>query len=155
SRVDGADRTPRPGRGNPRPSRRQGPQPAVVAGRLARCDGRCRRRHSRQSSKGARALMTETLTVERDPAGFALVTIARPKALNALNSQVLKDIVATFDELDADPDVSAIVLTGSEKAFAAGADIKEMKDFTYSQAYAADWFAGWDGVGRIRKPIIA
>lgn len=99
--------------------------------------------------------MTETLRVERDPAGFALVTLDRPKALNALNLQTLNEVVATFAELDADPGVSAIVITGSEKAFAAGADIKEMKDFTYSEAYASDWFAGWDGVGRIRKPIIA
>ncbi|WGW10809.1 enoyl-CoA hydratase [Saxibacter everestensis] len=99
--------------------------------------------------------MTETLIVERDAAGFAVVTINRPKALNALNLQVLEELAATLSELDSDRSVSATVLTGSEKAFAAGADIKEMKDLSYSEAYARDWFAGWDAVGRTRKPIIA
>ncbi|GAB3558868.1 enoyl-CoA hydratase [Spelaeicoccus albus] len=99
--------------------------------------------------------MTETLRVDRDPAGYALVTLDRPKALNALNLQTLNEVVTAFAELDADPSVSVIVITGSEKAFAAGADIKEMKDITFSEAYASDWFAGWDAVKRVRKPIIA
>jgi enoyl-CoA hydratase len=96
----------------------------------------------------------ETILVEtRGKVG--LVTLNRPKALNALNSQVLKDVVAAMQAFEADPQIGAIVLTGSEKAFAAGADIKEMQPKTYVDVYMEDFFAGWEGLTRIRKPIIA
>ncbi len=84
-----------------------------------------------------------------------LITLNRPKALNALNSQVMADVVAALQAFDADPEVGAIVLTGSERAFAAGADIKEMQSKGYVDVYMEDFFAGWDALGRVRKPIIA
>ena len=96
----------------------------------------------------------ETILVEtRGKVG--LVTLNRPKALNALNSQVLQDVIAALQAFEADPEVGAIVLTGSEKAFAAGADIKEMQAKSYIDVYMEDFFAGWEGLTRIRKPIIA
>jgi enoyl-CoA hydratase len=84
-----------------------------------------------------------------------LITLNRPKALNALNSQVLAELSKALAAFDADPDIGAIVITGSEKAFAAGADIKEMQNKTYVEAFLDDFFSGWDNVGRTRKPIIA
>jgi enoyl-CoA hydratase len=84
-----------------------------------------------------------------------LITLNRPKALNALNAQVLSELVAALGAFDADPGIGAIVITGSEKAFAAGADIKEMQHKTYVDAFLEDFFSGWDNVGRVRKPLIA
>jgi enoyl-CoA hydratase len=93
------------------------------------------------------------LTETRGKVG--LITLNRPKALNALNSQVLSEIVEALGAFDADSNVGAIVVTGSEKAFAAGADIKEMQDKSFVEAFLGDFFAGWDHVGRIRKPVVA
>jgi enoyl-CoA hydratase len=84
-----------------------------------------------------------------------LITLNRPKALNALNLQVMADVVAALEAFDRDPGIGCIVITGSEKAFAAGADIKEMQPASYQQMYSTDWFTGWDAVSRIRTPIIA
>ena len=84
-----------------------------------------------------------------------LLTLNRPKALNALNSQVLSELVAALGAFDADHGIGAIVIAGSEKAFAAGADIKEMQHKTYADAFLDDFFSGWDNVGRVRKPLIA
>jgi enoyl-CoA hydratase len=84
-----------------------------------------------------------------------LITLNRPKALNALNSQVLADVVAAVKAFDADDAVGAMVITGSEKAFAAGADIKEMQNKSYVEAYLQDFFVGWEELTRARKPIIA
>jgi enoyl-CoA hydratase len=99
-------------------------------------------------------LAYETILVEtRGRVG--LITLNRPKALNALNSEVLKDVVAAAEAFEADPKIGAIVLTGSEKAFAAGADIKEMHSKSYIDMYMEDFFSGWDAFTRIRKPIIA
>jgi enoyl-CoA hydratase len=84
-----------------------------------------------------------------------LITLNRPKALNALNSQVLSELVEALGAFDGDPAIGAIVVTGSEKAFAAGADIKEMQSKSYVEAFLGDFFSGWDDVGRVRKPIIA
>jgi enoyl-CoA hydratase len=96
----------------------------------------------------------ETIVVEvRGKVG--LITLNRPKALNALNSQVLEDLVVALGIFDADPDIGAMVVTGSGKAFAAGADIKEMQAKSYVEAYLEDFFVGWEGLSRIRKPIIA
>ena len=96
----------------------------------------------------------ETILVETH-GKVGLVTLNRPKALNALNSQVLADLLAALKAFDADPGIAAIVLTGSEKAFAAGADIKEMASMDYVGAYLADTFAGWEEFARTRKPVIA
>jgi enoyl-CoA hydratase len=96
----------------------------------------------------------ETILVEtRGKVG--LITINRPKALNALNSQVLSELLACTKAFEADPNIGAIVLTGSEKAFAAGADIKEMQSRTYAEMYLADFFNGWETFAELRKPIIA
>ena len=84
-----------------------------------------------------------------------LITLNRPKALNALNTTVLREVVEELKLMEADARIGAIVLTGSEKAFAAGADIKQMQSKTYVEAFMEDFFAGWEEVTRIRKPIIA
>lgn len=96
----------------------------------------------------------ETILVERrDKVG--LITLNRPQALNALNLKLMQELVAAAEEFDADPAVGAIVLTGSEKAFAAGADIKEMEGKGFQEMYAADWFSGWRRFTSVRTPIIA
>jgi enoyl-CoA hydratase len=84
-----------------------------------------------------------------------LITLNRPKALNALNTTVLKEVLAAAKEFDADGRIGAIVVTGSEKAFAAGADIKEMQPKQYIDAFMEDFFAGWEEFTRVRKPVIA
>lgn len=96
----------------------------------------------------------ETIIVEtRGKVG--LITLNRPKALNALNSQVLGELLAATAAFEADQGIGAIVITGSEKAFAAGADIKEMQAKTYVEAYLEDFFSGWEAFTRNRKPMIA
>jgi len=84
-----------------------------------------------------------------------LITLNRPEALNAINSQLLQDLLAAATAFDADPGVGAIVLTGSERAFAAGADIKEMADKGYLDMYLTDVFATGDRLTSIRTPLIA
>jgi enoyl-CoA hydratase len=96
----------------------------------------------------------ETILVERRDA-VTLVTLNRPKALNALNTQVLADLIAVTRAYDADPEQRCMVLTGSEKAFAAGADIKEMEEKGFAQMYAENFFAAWETFARTRKPIVA
>ncbi|CAN7185398.1 enoyl-CoA hydratase [Arthrobacter sp. LjRoot78] len=84
-----------------------------------------------------------------------LVTLNRPEALNALNKATMDELVAAVTAMDADPAVGAVVVTGSGKAFAAGADIKEMADQGYMDMYAADWFRGWEDFTRLRIPVVA
>ena len=84
-----------------------------------------------------------------------LITLNRPKALNALNEVMMHEVVAAAQAFDADRDISVIVLTGSERAFAAGADIKEMAANGYSELLLSNWFAEWDLLTGIRKPLIA
>ena len=96
----------------------------------------------------------ETLLVEQRGA-VTLITLNRPQALNALNSQVLADLIAALAAFDADPSQGCAVLTGSEKAFAAGADIKEMATQSFADMYGGNFFAGYDRVTATRKPIIA
>ncbi len=96
----------------------------------------------------------ETILVEQHDA-VTLVTLNRPQALNALNTQVLADLTAAFAAYDADPQQRCLVLTGSEKAFAAGADIKEMQAMGFSEMYARNFFAGWERITSTRKPWIA
>jgi len=96
----------------------------------------------------------ETLLVEtRGP--VTLITLNRPQALNALNSQVLADLIAALEAFDADASQGCAVLTGSEKAFAAGADIKEMSGQGFADMYGSNFFAGYDRVTATRKPVIA
>lgn len=85
----------------------------------------------------------------------ALVTLNRPKALNALNAAVMREVVDATATFDADEAIGCIVLTGSAKAFAAGADIKEMAEQSAVEMYAADWFGGWQELTRVRTPVVA
>ncbi|WP_037502142.1 enoyl-CoA hydratase [Sphingomonas jaspsi] len=96
----------------------------------------------------------ETILVEQKGA-VTLVTLNRPQALNALNSTVLKELIDAFAAYDADASQRCLVLTGSEKAFAAGADIKEMQSQGFADMYASDFFKGWEKVTATRKPWIA
>ncbi len=85
----------------------------------------------------------------------ALITLNRPKALNALCDQLMGELGEALLAYDADPAIAAIVLTGSEKAFAAGADIKEMQGRTFPQVFVQDFIAPWETVLRVKKPVIA
>ncbi|WP_129790916.1 enoyl-CoA hydratase [Sphingosinicella sp. CPCC 101087] len=96
----------------------------------------------------------ENILVEQRGA-VTLITLNRPKALNALNSSVLGELIRAFADFDADESQRCAVLTGSEKAFAAGADIKEMADRGFASMYASNFFAGWEQVTATRKPWIA
>ena len=97
----------------------------------------------------------ETLIVETAD-GVALIRLNRPEALNALNSRLLEELIAALDAAEADAAVRCIVLTGSEKAFAAGADIKEMSGKTYAEMFTEDFFTrAAQRLERVRKPMIA
>jgi enoyl-CoA hydratase len=96
----------------------------------------------------------ETILVDhRGP--VTLITLNRPQALNALNAQVLADLLAALAVFDADDSQGCAVLTGSEKAFAAGADIKEMSSQGFAEMYGTNHFAGYETLTKTRKPIIA
>src|SRR3569833_957318 len=95
-----------------------------------------------------------TILVEQRGA-VTLITLNRPQARNARNGQVLKDLIDAFAAYDADASQHCLVLTGSEKAFAAGADIKEMQQQQFADMYSSDFFAGWEKVTATRKPWIA
>jgi len=84
-----------------------------------------------------------------------LIRLNRPKALNALNSTVMAELAAALAEFDADPKIGAIVITGSEKAFAAGADIKEMMEASSIEMLERDHISIWDRIMEVKKPIIA
>ena len=97
----------------------------------------------------------QTIIVEIED-HIALVRLNRPEALNALNLQLLGELATALGALDADPEVRCIIVTGSEKAFAAGADIKEMSEKSFTDMYMGDVFgAEHDAITRIRKPVIA
>ena len=97
----------------------------------------------------------ETILIEkRDRVG--LITLNRPTAMNALNSQLVSEVGMALDQFQDDETIGAVVLTGSEKAFAAGADIKEMASKTYMDAYLEDFITkGWEQITKFRKPIVA
>ena len=96
----------------------------------------------------------ETILVTR--AGrVATITLNRPKALNALNTAVMNEVTSAAAELDDDADIGAIIITGNEKAFAAGADIKEMANLSFADVFAADFFAAWAKFAATRTPTIA
>ncbi|MEJ4099141.1 enoyl-CoA hydratase [Corynebacterium mastitidis] len=99
--------------------------------------------------------MTQNTITEERRGRVALLTLNRPTALNALNAELMGEVTEAVTRLDASPEVGAIVLTGSAKAFAAGADIKEMAEKGATEMYNADWFGGWDALTRARTPIIA
>ena len=96
----------------------------------------------------------ETIIVEnRDRVG--VIKLNRPNALNALNGQLIAELTQALDAFEEDADIGCIVITGNDKAFAAGADIKEMQAKSYMQAYKEDFISKWDRVGRCRKPVVA
>ncbi|KAF8348168.1 enoyl-CoA hydratase [Amanita rubescens] len=108
----------------------------------------------RMLSSASRPHYNYILTSRPEPS-VTLITLNRPKALNALSSPLFKELNQALADADNDSSVGAIVLTGSEKAFAAGADIKEMKDKEFADVYKTDFLEEWTRLSRIRKPIIA
>ena len=98
--------------------------------------------------------MTQTVLIERD-GRVAIARLNRPEALNALNAAIMHELGEKLAALDGDPGVGCIIVTGSDKAFAAGADIKEMQNKSSSEMFAEDFFSGWERVARIRTPKIA
>ena len=98
--------------------------------------------------------MSQTVIIERD-GRVAIARLNRPEALNALNAAIMNELGEKLAALDVDPDVGCIIVTGSDKAFAAGADIKEMQNKTSSEMFAEDFFSGWEKVARIRTAKIA
>jgi enoyl-CoA hydratase/carnithine racemase len=96
----------------------------------------------------------ENILVEtKGPVGF--ITLNRPKALNALNDALMRELNSALQSFDADPKIGCIILTGNQKAFAAGADIKEMAPKTYMEVYNGQMFSTWEQITQIKKPIIA
>ena len=109
---------------------------------------------ARWCSSGS-ATYKEILT-ERRPGGVGLITLNREKQLNALTPTLTKELVAAAKEFDADPEIGAIVVTGSgSKAFAAGADIKTMASLSYMDMYKGQIFSELDDLSKVRKPVIA
>jgi enoyl-CoA hydratase len=96
----------------------------------------------------------ETILVETK-GKTGIITLNRPKALNALNAQLISEMNEALDHFEADSNIAAIILTGSEKAFAAGADIREMKDKTFEQVRSENFLSDWDHINEITKPLIA
>ena len=99
-------------------------------------------------------MTTETIIVERR-GRVGIVRLNRPQALNALNATLRNELLSAVEALDADADVGCILITGSDKAFAAGADIKEMADKSYIDIFRADYAADYERLTRVRKPVIA
>ena len=99
-------------------------------------------------------MIYETILVETHER-VGLVHLNRPQVLNALNAQLIKELGAALDMFEADSAIGCIVITGSDKAFAAGADVTEMASKTYMQAYLENFIARWDRVSRTRKVVIA
>ncbi|QIO08714.1 enoyl-CoA hydratase [Acinetobacter lanii] len=96
----------------------------------------------------------QTIVLEKNK-GVGLITLNRPKALNALNTELITELNLALDELEKDASIGCIVLTGSEKAFAAGADIKEMAELNFPNIYFDDFFSLADRIAQRRKPLIA
>ena len=100
--------------------------------------------------------MTDFNTIKYETRGrVAVVSLNRPDSLNALNAEVMGEIANLFAQIDRDKSIAVTVLTGEGRAFAAGADIKEMQPQSFSDMYVEDYFAGWDRFAACRKPVIA
>lgn len=97
----------------------------------------------------------EMILAEKTDKGVGIITLNRPKALNALNDQLMRELITAGQQFDEDKDVGAIIITGSQKAFAAGADIKEMQSRTYVECYSQKLFSNWSQITKISKPVIA
>ena len=100
--------------------------------------------------------MTYANVIVETHGAVGLIRLNRPQALNALSAALIEDLNAGLEGFESDPAIGAIVLTGSDKAFAAGADIKEMAEKTYIEAYSEDFITrGWERVAQCRKPVVA
>jgi len=100
--------------------------------------------------------MTFEFILSETKGRVGVITLNRPKQMNALNAQVMQELAKALYAFDADEGVGCIVITGSDKAFAAGADIAAMKDFSYMDAYKANYITrDWEHIRNIRKPVIA
>src|SRR5947207_954775 len=99
--------------------------------------------------------MAELISVEQK-GRVGVITFNRPKQLNALSPRLMQELGAALQAFDANDGIGAIIITGNEKAFAAGADIAAMKDYSYMDAYMADYITrDWEQIRRVRKPVIA
>jgi enoyl-CoA hydratase len=99
--------------------------------------------------------MSQTLILTEALGDIMVITLNRPEARNALCHDLITQLNQALDQAEQDPNVGAIVLTGNEKAFAAGADIREIKDLTFGEVYNHDFVTAWERVSRCRKPVIA
>ena len=97
----------------------------------------------------------ENIIVDVKDGGVVLITLNRPDALNALNDALINELGQAIDTFEADDSIGCIVITGSEKAFAAGADIKEMQAKSYMDAFKSNFISTWERVAKCRKPVIA
>ena len=98
----------------------------------------------------------EMIEVRTEAGKVGIITLNRPKQLNALNGQLMDELGAALKSFDADPAIGSIIITGSEKAFAAGADIGAMGSYTFADVYKADYITrNWETIRSIRKPVIA
>ena len=98
----------------------------------------------------------ETIEVHTEAGKVGIVTLNRPKALNALNDQLMDELGAALKAFDADPAIGCIIVTGSERAFAAGADIAAMAKYSFVDVYGGDYITrNWETIRSIRKPVIA
>ena len=98
----------------------------------------------------------ETIEVRTEAGKVGIVTLNRPKALNALNNQLMDELGAALKAFDVDPAIGCIIVTGSERAFAAGADIGAMAKYSFADAYGGDYITrNWETIRSIRKPVIA
>jgi enoyl-CoA hydratase len=103
----------------------------------------------------ARSPMSHQHILVETKGRVGIVRLNRPQALNALNAALIAELNAAIDTFESDPNIGCMVITGSDKAFAAGADIKEMAAQSYLDAFMGDFVADWDRVARARKPVIA
>src|SRR5260221_12212651 len=100
--------------------------------------------------------MTDQNILVRTEGAVGIVTLNRPQALNALNSPMMDELSAVLDSFEADDSIRCVISTGSEKAFAAGADITEMASKSFAEVYSQDFISkNWEQVTRARKPVIA
>jgi len=123
-------------------------RPVAALSAAPRCFPRLVRFQSTSSSY-------ESILVSTPRPGVGLITLNRPRALNALSSALFVELNDALKKYEEDKEVGAIVLTGSDKAFAAGADIKEMAPLTFSEAYVNNFIAPWSYLMTLRKPVIA
>src|SRR4051794_5009220 len=159
-------------RSNGRPSSPSMPRPCpssagrgsatpITGATARRCASRSATRARRSSAspcrrnRAGRQAMSEQLIQTERRGAVGLIRLNRPQALNALCKAMMAELAAALDAFEADAAIGAIVLTGNERAFAAGADIKEIQNLGFADVYGEDFVALWEWVTRCRKPVIA